>query len=165
MIDCVRKLTPLGEMLLASDGSALCGAWFAGQKYFPVTAGWREQRQGEDTLLEKAAEELDLYFAGELRRFSISLRPRGTSFQQKVWTAITEIGYGHTASYGDLAERVKSSPRAVGAATGRNPASLFIPCHRVLGIDGRLTGYAGGLDRKKALLEGEGVNRVNSLSA
>ncbi|MDR3231125.1 MAG: methylated-DNA--[protein]-cysteine S-methyltransferase [Synergistaceae bacterium] len=159
----VRLSTPLGSMVLASDGSALCGAWFVGQKYFPVMEGWRE---GEDRVLEKAASELERYFSGELRRFTVSLRPRGTDFQRRVWAGIAEIAYGHTARYGELAARLNSAPRAAGAATGRNPVSVFIPCHRVVGhgaatgaplSERALTGYAGGLDRKKALLNLEGV--------
>jgi methylated-DNA-[protein]-cysteine S-methyltransferase len=115
---------------------------------------WRERHSA---LFEKAAFELECYFKGELRRFSVPLRPQGTPFQQKVWKGIAEIGYGCTASYGHLAARLNSSPRAVGSATGRNPLSLFVPCHRVVGSDGFLTGYAGGLERKEALLTLEGV--------
>ena len=145
----LKTSTPLGEMTLASDGSALCGAWFIEQKHFPVMSEWRED--GENELLKKAADELRSYFAGELRHFTVPLYPRGTSFQQQVWAGIAGIPYGRTASYGDLAKRLHSSARAVGSATGRNPLSLFIPCHRVMGGDGSITGYAGGLDRKKAL--------------
>ncbi|MDR2180982.1 MAG: methylated-DNA--[protein]-cysteine S-methyltransferase [Synergistaceae bacterium] len=169
MREWMRCATPLGEVLLASDGSAadepaLCGAWFVGQKYFPRLEGWGDSgwrasdwREGKNDLLEKAALELERYFQGELRRFTVPLRPQGTAFQQKVWAGIGEIGYGCTASYGQLAAELKSSPRAVGSATGRNPLSLFIPCHRVVGSDGLLTGYAGGLKRKEALLALEGV--------
>jgi methylated-DNA-[protein]-cysteine S-methyltransferase len=155
---CMKTPTPLGEMLLASDGDALCGAWFVGQRYFPVfsTGGdWVETR--EDALLQKAAQELESYFAGNLRVFSVPLAPRGTPFQEKVWAGIAAVPYGRTASYGELAARLRSGPRAVGAATGRNPASLFIPCHRLVGGGGHLTGYAGGLERKKRLLTLEGV--------
>jgi methylated-DNA-[protein]-cysteine S-methyltransferase len=154
MTHYVKQFTPLGEMVLASDGFGLCGAWFVGQKYFPALDDWKER---EDELLEEAARELERYFAGELRRFDVPLRPRGTAFQQKVWEGISSIDYGSTMSYGELALRLQSSPRAVGAATGRNPISLFIPCHRVVGSSGFLTGYAGGLDKKKALLTLEGV--------
>jgi methylated-DNA-[protein]-cysteine S-methyltransferase len=152
-------------MLLASDGSALCGAWFAGQKYFPVRDGsvrdgsvrddWAEAR--EDAVLRKAAWELERYFAGELRIFSVPLAPRGTPFQERVWAGIADIPYGRTESYGALAARLSSGSRAVGAATGRNPVSLFIPCHRVVGVDGHITGYAGGLEKKERLLTLEGI--------
>ena len=158
MSDWMKCSTPLGEMLLASDGSALCGAWFLGQKYFPLLAGWTEQKKEQsDALFKKAAWELQRYFGGQLRCFTVPLRPQGTPFQQKVWARIAEIGYGRTSTYGQLAEALGSSPRAVGAATGRNPLSLFIPCHRVVGSEGFLTGYAGGLKRKKALLKLEGI--------
>ncbi|MDR1621527.1 MAG: methylated-DNA--[protein]-cysteine S-methyltransferase [Synergistaceae bacterium] len=168
--DWMRCSTPLGEMLLASDESApdepalgkpaLCGAWFVGQKYFPSMAGWRERKTA---LFEKAAFELQRYFEGGLRRFTVPLRPRGTPFQQKVWAGIAEIGYGRTVSYVRLAARLKSSPRAVGSATGRNPLSLFVPCHRVVGSGGLLTGYAGGLKRKEALLTLEGIDVLEGM--
>jgi methylated-DNA-[protein]-cysteine S-methyltransferase len=144
-------------MLLASEDAALCGAWFVGQKYFPDPEG----REGENDLLRKAAAELGRYFEGKLRRFTVPLRPRGTGFQRRVWLALLGIDYGHTESYGKLAELLSSGPRAVGAATGRNPISLFIPCHRLVGADGFLTGYAGGLERKKNLLTLEGVEVKN----
>ncbi|MDR2522654.1 MAG: methylated-DNA--[protein]-cysteine S-methyltransferase [Synergistaceae bacterium] len=154
MADYAKVSTPLGEMFLVSEESALCGAWFVGQKYFPSLENWQER---ENSVLKAAAQELRLYFAGKLRKFSIPAHPVGTAFQQKVWMAIAEIPYQHVSSYGELAAKLGSSPRAVGAATGRNPVSLFIPCHRVVGSDGAITGYAGGLDKKKALLALEGV--------
>ncbi|MDR2176257.1 MAG: methylated-DNA--[protein]-cysteine S-methyltransferase [Synergistaceae bacterium] len=161
-----RTLTPLGEMLLASDGFALCGAWFEGQKHFPVgdgsvrdgsvqDSGWTEA--GEDGVLREAVRELERYFAGDLRGFSVPLAPRGTPFQKRVWACIADISYGRTESYGAIAARLRSSPRAVGTATGRNPVSLFVPCHRVVGGGGHITGYAGGLEKKKRLLTLEGV--------
>jgi methylated-DNA-[protein]-cysteine S-methyltransferase len=142
-------------MLLASDGSALCGAWFAGQKYFPACDGWTEA--GETGALREAVRELERYFAGDLKAFSVPLAPRGTPFQERVWACIAGIPYGRTESYGALATRLGSGPRAVGAATGRNPVSLFIPCHRVIGGGGHITGYAGGLEKKRSLLALEGV--------
>jgi methylated-DNA-[protein]-cysteine S-methyltransferase len=148
-------------MVLTSDGSALCGACFVGQKYFPAL----DAKERESELLCKAAHELERYFAGELRCFTVPLRPRGTDFQQRVWSALTGIGYGHVESYGKLAALLGSGPRAVGGATGRNPISLFIPCHRLVGADGFLTGYGGGLDRKKALLALEGVEVKNEKTA
>ena len=151
----MKVTTPLGEMMLASDGEALCGAWFLGQKYFPATEGWETaQKNG---LLLKAARELEDYFAGKLRRFAVPLRPHGTPFQQKVWAGIAAIPWGQTLTYGELAARAGTHPRAAGSATGRNPVSLFIPCHRVVGGDGFITGYAGGLEKKKALLTLEGI--------
>ena len=161
-------LTPLGEMLLVSEGSALCGAWFVGQRSL-IEDGWTEAR--EDDVFRKAYGELERYFSGNLRVFSVPLAPRGTAFQERVWACIADIPYGRTESYGAIAARLKSGPRAVGAATGSNPVSLFVPCHRVVGSDGRLTGYGGGLDTKKRLLalegiklEGEKVRRGSSAS-
>lgn len=154
MIEWMTCSTPLGDMLLASDGPALCGAWFVGQKYFPSLEGWKEQK---NELLEQTASELDCYFKGQLRCFTIPLRPQGSVFKQQVWASISEIGYGCIVSYGSLAEQLNSGPRAVGAATGRNPLSIFIPCHRVVGSVGELRGYAGGLDKKETLLKLEGV--------
>ena len=150
----MQHRTPLGDMLLVSDESALCGAWFVGQKYFPSLKDWKEQK---NELLEEAASELDLYFDGKLRCFTVPLRPKGTVFQQKVLASIAKIDYGCTVSYGNLADQLNSSARAVGAATGRNPLSIFIPCHRVVGSESELRGYAGGLERKETLLKLEGI--------
>ncbi len=151
----MKVSTPLGEMLLASDGGALCGAWFVGQKYFPVVDGWEETQKNE--LLLRAARELDGYFAGNLRRFTVPLLPHGTEFRKKIWAGIAAIPWGRTITYGALASQAGTHPRAAGTATGRNPVSLFIPCHRVVGGDGFITGYAGGLDKKRALLTLEGI--------
>ena len=146
--------TSLGEMLLVSDGTALCGAWFAGRGALPED-GWTEAR--EVGVLQKAVWELERYFAGELKVFSVPIVLRGTPFQERVWACIADIPYGRTESYGAIAARLKSGPRAVGAATGSNPVSLFVPCHRVVGSDGHITGYGGGLDKKKRLLAMEGI--------
>lgn len=151
----MKVITPLGEMLLASEGSALRGAWFVGQKYFPAMSDWEETKK--EALLLQAASELKRYFAGELRRFTVPLAPQGTPFQEKIWTGIATIPWGHTITYGELAALAGTHPRAAGSATGRNPVSLFIPCHRVVGSDGFITGYAGGLEKKKALLALEGI--------
>jgi methylated-DNA-[protein]-cysteine S-methyltransferase len=145
--------SPLGTMLVASDGVALTGAWFVGQRYVPVIdAGW--QRRRELPVLERAAAELAEYFGGNRRRFELALAPRGTPFQRDVWTAIASVPFGQTISYRELAMRAgrPEGIRAAGAATGRNPLSIVIPCHRIVGSDGTLTGYAGGLDKKRALL-------------
>ena len=145
--------TSLGRMLLASDGAALVGAWFEGQRYEPTRdASWARRR--DLPILVRAGAELTEYFAGARTAFEIPLAPDGTSFQREVWAAIAAIPYGETAAYRDLAARIArpTSIRATGAATGRNPLSIIVPCHRVLGADGALTGYAGGLDRKRTLL-------------
>jgi methylated-DNA-[protein]-cysteine S-methyltransferase len=148
-----RISTPLGTMLLATDGVALTGAWFDRQRYLPsIDAEW--QRKSDDAVLRRAAAMLDDYFAGKRARFDVPMAPAGTAFQRAVWNAIAHVPYGETTAYRDLAAAVgrPASVRAAGAATGRNPLSIFIPCHRIIGADGALTGYAGGLDRKRALL-------------
>jgi methylated-DNA-[protein]-cysteine S-methyltransferase len=155
-----RVATPLGPMLLATDGVALTGAWFDGQRYLPsIDARW--QSRSELTVLRRARAMLAEYFDGTRTQFDIALAPRGTPFQRAVWKQIFAVSYGETIAYRDLAARVghASAVRAAGAATGRNPLSVFVPCHRIVGAGGALTGYAGGLDRKRALLalEREGV--------
>jgi methylated-DNA-[protein]-cysteine S-methyltransferase len=145
--------TSLGTMLLASDGDALLGVWFEGQRYEPnVGPAWERNRNLP--ILVRTGAELTEYFAGARTEFTVPLSPAGTAFQRGVWNAIAAIPYGETAAYRDLASRIgrPASVRAAGAATGRNPLSIIVPCHRVLGADGALTGYAGGLDRKRALL-------------
>ena len=145
--------TPLGKMLLASDGDALVGVWFEGQRYEPRRdSSW--VRRGNLPALVRAGAELSEYFAGARTEFTLPLAPAGTAFQREVWSAIAAIPFGETAAYSDLASRIgrPASIRAAGAATGRNPLSIIVPCHRVVGADGTLTGYAGGLDRKRALL-------------
>jgi methylated-DNA-[protein]-cysteine S-methyltransferase len=145
--------TSLGSMLLASDGDGLSGAWFEGQRYEP-SRGPSWERRTDLPLLVRAGVELSEYFAGARTTFTLPLSPAGTAFQREVWGAIAAIPYAETAAYRDLASRIgrPASIRAAGAATGRNPLSIIVPCHRVVGADGTLTGYAGGLERKRALL-------------
>ena len=148
-----RVPTPLGGMVLASDGDALSGAWFDGQRYQPqIGPAW--QRQPDLPVLRRAADELAEYFAGQRVAFDVPLAPVGTPFQHDVWRAIAGVRYGATIAYRDLAARAgrPESIRAAGTATGRNPLSIIVPCHRIVGADGALTGYAGGLARKRALL-------------
>ncbi len=142
-----------GPMLLAAKDGALLGAWFLGQKHFPETLTANGDAP-PDAVLARAARACDAYAAGERKTFDVPLAPRGTPWQRTVWEALLAIPYGETLSYGKLAARLgrPGSARAVGAAVGRNPLSIFIPCHRVVGANGSLTGYAGGLDRKRALL-------------
>lgn len=152
--------SPLGEILLAAEDGALCGLWFVGQKYegAGLTAGSTPGPVSADPVLEKAQAWLESYFDGANPEIGFPLAPRGTAFQRRVWAALTDIPHGQTRSYGALAERLGCrSARAVGTAVGRNPISVLIPCHRVLGANGSLTGYAGGLERKRALLRLEGV--------
>ena len=145
--------TPLGAMLLASDGAAMTGAWFDGERYPPsVDERWQHRR--DLPVLRRAASMLAEYFDGTRKVFDIALAPEGTAFQHAVWDQIFRVPYGETIAYRDLAARTgrPEAVRAAGAATGRNPLSIFVPCHRIVGADGSLTGYAGGLDRKRALL-------------
>ena len=158
--------SPLGPILLAGDGEALTGLWFEGQKY--ERAGVPEDAPTDETLpvFETARAWLRAYFAGEALPELPPLRPAGTAFRQAVWRQLLAIPYGETGAYGRLAGELASvlghptSARAVGSAVGRNPISLMIPCHRVLGSDGSLTGYAGGLARKERLLILEGENHA-----
>ena len=142
-----------GRMLLVANDVGLSGAYFDGQKYFPrVDPDWR--RDARHAPLRQAERELAEYFGGERKRFESPLAPEGTAFQQSVWKAISTVGFGETITYSELARRAgfPGSARAAGAATGRNPISIIVPCHRIVGSNGSLTGYAGGLDRKRALL-------------
>ena len=147
--------SPLGRILLAADDAGLTGAWFYGQRYFARGLEDVEKNAAAEALALAAARHwLDAYFAGGRPDVAdVPLTPRGTAFQRRVWGVLLSIPYGETRTYGELAAELGSSPRAVGAAVGRNPISVIIPCHRVLGANGSLTGYAGGLDRKRALLE------------
>lgn len=145
--------SPLGGITLSSDGEALTGLWFDGQKYFADTLD-AEHAEKPFPVFDETLRWLDLYFAGEVPDFTPKLSPRGTSFQYRVWDVLLTIPYGHTMTYGEIAKALGCrSAQAVGGAVGRNPVSLIIPCHRVLGADGSLTGYAGGTDKKRSLLE------------
>jgi len=145
--------SPHGQMLLVAGDEGLAGVYFEGQKYHAqVAPEWR--RDARHAPLLRAQRELAEYFGGERKRFGIALAPEGTPFQQSVWNAISTVGFGETITYGELARRAgcTGSARAAGAATGRNPLTIIVPCHRIVGSSGSLTGYAGGLDRKRALL-------------
>jgi methylated-DNA-[protein]-cysteine S-methyltransferase len=155
---CTRHESPLGTMLLAATDRGLAGVWFVGQRHGPDSSGWRDD-PGHPVLCEAIAQ-LRAYFAGERFGFDLPLDLQGgTPFQQDVWSALQAIPPGGTTSYGELARRLgkPQAARAIGAAVGRNPVSIVVPCHRVLGTGGGLTGYAGGLERKTALLRLEGV--------
>lgn len=145
--------TPLQTMVLACSEAGMRGAWFVGQRHFDGPApGWR--RDDQHPLLREAAAQLGDWYAGRRHGFDLPLAPDGTPFQQAVWAALARIGYGCTHTYGAVAAALgrPAAARAVGAATGRNPLSIIIPCHRLVGRDGALTGYAGGLARKRTLL-------------
>jgi methylated-DNA-[protein]-cysteine S-methyltransferase len=150
--------SPLGAMIVAATDDGLAGLWFIDQKHLPDHAGWR--REPRHPLLAQAIEQLDDYFDGRRAAFELPLDLQGgTPFQQSVWRALLAIPRGRTISYGALGAQLgkPAAVRAVGAAVGRNPVSIVVPCHRVVGADGSLTGYAGGLERKRALLQLEGV--------
>jgi methylated-DNA-[protein]-cysteine S-methyltransferase len=149
--------TPLGDALLACSDRGLCGLWFEGQKDHPGELPAPETPQSP--VLRDTATQLADYFAGQRRRFELPLDLHGTPFQRRVWQLLCDIGCGEHRRYGELAQALgtPNAARAVGAAVGRNPVSVIVPCHRVLGQGGALTGYAGGLDRKVALLTLEGV--------
>ena len=145
--------SPQGQMLLVAGGEELSGVYFDGQKYLPeIGSQWR--RDASHAPLIQAQRELAEYFGGERRQFEIALAPEGTPFQLSVWKAIASVAFGKTITYAELAKRAgcQGSARAAGAATGRNPITIIVPCHRIVGSNGSLTGYAGGLDRKRALL-------------
>ncbi|MDE3735489.1 methylated-DNA--[protein]-cysteine S-methyltransferase [Pseudomonas resinovorans] len=147
--------SPTGPLLLAGDESGLQLLYMDNTERWQPNTGWVPAGRQ----LDEPCRQLDLYFEGRLKRFDLRLAPRGTPFQQRVWQALLDIPYGRTTSYSELAERIGNpkSVRAVGTANGANPISIIIPCHRVIGRDGSLTGYAGGLPRKALLLKLEGV--------
>ncbi|MGH3171627.1 MAG: methylated-DNA--[protein]-cysteine S-methyltransferase [Trebonia sp.] len=150
--------SPIGRLLLTGDAHALTGMYMmdSGGHPMEVTPGWT-RREADFTV---AAAQLREYFAGERTEFDLPLAPRGTPFQLAVWEELTHIPHGKTMSYGDVALALGKSllaSRAVGLANGRNPISIIVPCHRVIGADGSLTGYGGGLDRKEWLLRHEGA--------
>ncbi len=150
--------SPMGKLLLASDGTALTGLWFVGQQRF--ARGLDREAEERDLPVFQAAERwLDIYFSGREPDFQLPLRLRGTAFQQEVWAVLCTIPYGKTMTYGEIAQLMaekrgssRMPAQAVGGAVGSNPISIMVPCHRVVGANGSLTGYAGGLERKKALL-------------
>jgi methylated-DNA-[protein]-cysteine S-methyltransferase len=149
--------SPIGRLLLTSDGEALTGLYMeVSGRPPPELEGWREDASAGP--LAAAVGQLEEYFAGERRRFDLPLKFEGTDFQRRVWQNLTEIPYGETLSYGALAARVGNhkASRAVGLANGRNPIAVIVPCHRVIGADGTLTGFGGGLERKRWLLTHEG---------
>jgi methylated-DNA-[protein]-cysteine S-methyltransferase len=149
--------SPLGPLLFARTAHGLAGIWFDDQAHHP--GPMEAPEQDDDALLLDAAAQLGEYFTGRRRRFTLPLDLLGTPFQRRVWQALCGIEAGHTRSYGDIARELSmpQAMRAVGAAVGRNPVSVIVPCHRVLGTGGGLTGYAGGLARKRALLAIEGI--------
>lgn len=156
-------VSPMGNILLAADDMGLTGLWFEGQKYFALSLE-KEHTERETPLFEKVKRWLAVYFSGKEPDFTVPLHFTGTAFQKQVWEILCSIPYGGTMTYGEIASQVAAkrglphmSAQAVGGAVGHNPISIIVPCHRVVGTDGSLTGYAGGIDKKVRLLKLEGI--------
>ena len=153
--------TPLGKIQAAACDNSLCGLWFSGQKYFPKDSStWH--KEPDNPIFISLKTWLEEYFAGKQPELPFPLMPCGSDFQMAVWKLIQDIPYGKSTTYGAMASHLiasgrKASAQAVGGAVGHNPISLIIPCHRVMGSDGSLTGYAGGIEKKRALLELERI--------
>jgi methylated-DNA-[protein]-cysteine S-methyltransferase len=150
--------TPVGTLTLVAVGDALVGVWMEDQRHHPGTVAYGVPADPGDAFLAGVAHQLEEYFAGHRTAFEIPVAPEGTDFQRRVWAELQRIPYGETLSYGQLAQRLGNpgGSRAVGLANGRNPVGIVIPCHRVVGSAGSLTGYGGGLERKRLLLDLEG---------
>ena len=161
--------SPLGVILLSADDTGLTGLWFEGQKYFadlPDVTG--SEADHENDILRNAMRWLDLYFSGKNPDFTPALHPIGSDFRKEVWEILLKIPYGHTMTYGDIAKEIarlrgckSMSAQAIGGAVGHNKISIIIPCHRVVGTDGSLTGYAGGISKKVKLLKLEHADMEN----
>ena len=171
MIYRTYYLSPLGRMLLAADDMGLVGAWFEGQKYCGEFPGHRDFvfEEKENCILKDALRWLDIYFSGQKPDFLPKLHLIGTDFQREVWDILLEIPYGQTVTYGEIARKIADkrglktmSAQAVGGAVGHNRVSVIVPCHRVIGSDGSLTGYAGGIERKIKLLDIENGSCLKS---
>lgn len=159
--------SPVGKLLLTSDGCALTGLWIEEQKYFGATLDEAPEKYPLE-LFDKVKKWLDAYFSGVSKVIDFPLAPKGTEFRQVVWELLLEIPHGQTITYGDLAKKTaeklgkeKMSAQAIGGAVGHNPISIIIPCHRVMGAGGNLTGYGGGIDKKIALLRIEKVDMTS----
>jgi methylated-DNA-[protein]-cysteine S-methyltransferase len=162
-IHYAKYQAPLGTITAAAEDGALIGLWFDGQKYYPKGSEHWELTPSYPVLTQLSSW-LDGYFRGENQAFSGKLSPKGSEFRQEGWEILLQIPYGETTTYGTIAQKLaakrgkeKMSAQAVGGAVGHNPISLVIPCHRVIGSTGSLTGYAGGIDKKEALLKLEGI--------
>ncbi|MEV6945957.1 methylated-DNA--[protein]-cysteine S-methyltransferase [Streptomyces sp. NPDC051172] len=146
--------SPYGPLTLVADDGILCGLYMTEQRHRPPEESFGAR---DETLFAAAEEQLEAYFSGDLKEFTLELHLHGTPFQRMVWDQLREIPYGETRSYGELAAALgnPSASRAVGLANGKNPIGIIVPCHRVVGANGSLTGYGGGLDRKRRLLDFE----------
>ena len=158
--------SPIGGITLASDGEALTGLWFDGQKYFPNFL-LKTLEEAKLPVFDRTTEWLDVYFSGKAPDFTPALAMETTPFRKVVWEILLTIPYGQTMTYGEIAQKIAvqnglqhMSAQAIGGAVGHNEISLIIPCHRVIGSSGKLTGYAGGLDKKRYLLKLEGISII-----
>ena len=156
--------SPIGKMLLTADGIGLTGVWFDKQKYFARSLG-KEWEEKEQEVLRDTKKWFDIYFSGNEPKFSVPLHLIGTPFQMEVWEILLTIPYGKTMTYGEIAKKIavrrgmeRMSAQAVGGAVGQNPIGVIVPCHRVIGAKGSLTGYAGGIDKKIKLLQLEKID-------
>lgn len=167
MIYFMKYQSPIGLLTIAADDTAVAGLWIDGQKHFCAGITLPDAETNTHPILQKTAAFLDGYFCGSTQAFSLPLHPMGTDFQQQVWACLLEIPYGSTVTYGQIARKLSEksgrhmSAQAVGNAVGRNPISILIPCHRVIGANGDLIGYAAGLNAKQALLQLEARNCTN----
>lgn len=169
MIYTMQYHSPIGSLLLAERNHSLVGVWMEGQKYFPVLTKEELVKNSDSLVLKQTREWLERYFNGERPSIGeLALAPEGSGFRRAVWRLLCGIPYGKVTTYGELSKRIaaerkldRMAAQAVGGAVGHNPISIIIPCHRVVGADGRLTGYAGGIDKKQRLLALEGVDPAN----
>jgi len=167
MIQYCEIISPLGKMLAAARDDKLVGLWFYGQKYFPATSGG-SKKETQAGIFASLQNQLTEYFARKRQVFDLPLAPEGSPFRMQTWLLLQKIPFGETVTYGELATSLAApegkppAAQAVGSAVGHNPLSILIPCHRVLAKDGKLTGYAGGLDKKAALLQLEGIHSFRS---
>ena len=154
--------SPIGEMLIASDGEAIMGVWFCAQKHFKSTIDDVIVENDDLSIFTDVRQWLDDYFRGLNPKINFKIKPSGSDFRLKVWKILKEIPYGETMTYGEIASRISPtmSAQAVGGAVGHNPIAIIIPCHRVMGANGKLTGYAGGLDKKIELLKLERITWI-----
>lgn len=160
MLYSTNYKSPVGDMLIVSDGKAIKGIWFDGQKHFKSTVESELIINDELIIFEKVKKWLDDYFKGINPEINFKLKPEGTEFRKKVWQILSEIPYGETMAYGEIASKISPtmSAQAVGGAVGANPIAIVIPCHRVLGKNSKLTGYAAGIDKKMELLKIENIS-------
>lgn len=164
-ISLKKYSSPVGNVTIAAENDAITGLWIERQRYFCETCRFTTATYKDENILDSACNWLDRYFAGDKPSpGELNLKPRGSEFRKAVWNILRQIPYGETMTYGEIAQRISMdygmehmSAQAVGGAVGHNPISIIIPCHRVVGANGSMTGYAGGIDKKVALLRHEGI--------